>query len=113
MPKEQPLWQRLYTQPPLIDLARTVGYEGVPDPAFWDHYRALCKRYGQPAMDAAVREITAIDTPTTPAVARLPAAARPLCFQLLGPPRGDPGGARAQKSDPPLPPRNGPPGEAT
>ncbi len=98
MSKEHPLYLRLYREQHLIDLARLVGYQGVPDPEFWERCRELSTTHGYDKMKAAVDEIIAFDKTTTPAMARLTPQARKLCAQLLGtppeePPLGPPAGS--------------------
>jgi hypothetical protein len=84
--KRQPLVVRLYFQPPLYELARLIGYNGLPAPVAKEKLRALSERYGRAVMEAAVGELVEIDHGTEPPTARLTEAARKACWQLLGPP---------------------------
>jgi hypothetical protein len=84
--KRQPLVVRLYFQPPLYELARLIGYAGLPAPAAKEKLRSLSERYGRAVMEAAVGEIVRIDRTTEPPTARLTEEARKACWQLLGPP---------------------------
>jgi hypothetical protein len=84
--KRQPLGVRLYFQPPLYELARMIGYGGLPAPVAKEKIRPLSEKYGREAMEAAVGEIVQIDHSTDPPTARLTETARKACWQLLGPP---------------------------
>jgi hypothetical protein len=86
MAREQPLSVRLYFQPQLYELARAIGYEGLPVPAAREKVRELAERYGEQELLAAAKELIRIDPSTDPPTARLKEDVRKLCWQLLGPP---------------------------
>lgn len=86
--KLRPLYDRLFYQPHLTEVVRLLGYEGLPETTFWDHYRALSGKHGQEAMSSAVSEIVEFDKTQTPAVARLTEEARKLAGYVLGRPSG-------------------------
>jgi hypothetical protein len=95
MAREQPLSVRLYFQPQLYELARAIGYHGLPVPAAREQVRALAERYGEQDMRAAAKELIRIDPSTDPPTARLKEDVRKLCWQLLGPPPAPPEGRHA------------------
>jgi hypothetical protein len=84
--KRQPLVVRLYFHPPLFELARVIGYGGLPAPVAKEKIRPLAEKYGRAVMEAAVGELVQIDHSSDPPTARLTEAARKACWQLLGPP---------------------------
>ena len=86
MAREQPLSVRLYFQPHLYELARTIGYQGLPVPVAKEKVRALAERFGKEQMLAASKELIRIDPSTDPPTARLKDDVRKVCWQLLGPP---------------------------
>jgi hypothetical protein len=86
MPKDQPLWYRLYFHAPLYELARLVGYQGIPAPEGQEKVKELVEKYGLSTMKAAAAEIVTEDKTTNPPTVRLTEQARKLCWQLLGPP---------------------------
>jgi hypothetical protein len=86
MKKGKPLSVRLYFQPPLYELARAIGYRGLPLSEAREQMKRLVERFGREAMEAAAREVVRIDPSTDPPTARLTEAARKACGQLLGPP---------------------------
>lgn len=86
MPKDTPLWYKLYFHPPYYELARLIGYEGLPAPEVLRQARPLVERYGKDRMNEASRDLVRIDSRTDPPTARLTEEARRLCRQLLGPP---------------------------
>src|SRR4051812_4844960 len=86
MTKEQPLAVRLYFQPPLYELARLIGYAGLPVPEAQERVKAFAEKYGKETMAKAAEEIVRIDESTSPPTARLKDEARKACHQLLGPP---------------------------
>jgi hypothetical protein len=88
MAREQPLSVRLYFQPHLYELARAIGYQGLPVPAARERIRALADTYGKENLLAATKELVRIDPSTDPPTARLKEDVRKLCWQLLGPPPG-------------------------
>ena len=93
MAREQPLSVRLYFHPHLYELARALGYQGLPVPAAREKLRALADKYGKAKMRAASKELVRIDPSTDPPTARLKDDVRKLCWQLLGPPP-EPGAER-------------------
>jgi hypothetical protein len=86
VPKEQPLWYKLYYLPQYYELARILGYEGLPAPEAVRRAKPLLEKYGKSVMDQVSRDIVQIDGRTNPPTARLRDEARKLCRQLLGPP---------------------------
>lgn len=86
MNKQRPLSARLYEQPQLFELARIIGYTGMPLTDAQKAIEPLAKKYGKEVMAAAAEEIVRIDTTTNSPTARLTDQARKLCWQLLGPP---------------------------
>ena len=86
MPREQPLWYKLYYLPQYFELARIIGYDGLPAPEAARRAAPLLEKYGKPTMDQVSRELVRIDDRTDPPTARLSEEARQLCRQLLGPP---------------------------
>lgn len=86
MGREQPLSLRLYFQPHLYELARALGYQGLPVPAARERVRALAEKHGKERIQAASKELVRIDPSTDPPTARLRDEVRKLCWQLLGPP---------------------------
>ena len=89
MPREQPLWYKLYYLPHYFELARILGYDGLPTPEAVELARPLLEKYGKPTMDQVSRDIVRLDDRTDPPTARLSDEARKLCRQLLGPPQGE------------------------
>ena len=85
---EGPRWRRLYFEAPFFELARAVGYQGLPVPEARERIKALCERFGEPRVRAASAELIRIDTSTDPPTAQLTDEAHGLCRQLLGPPPG-------------------------
>ena len=86
MLKEQPLWYKLYYLPQYHQLARILGYEGLPAPEAVRRAKPLLEKYGKAKMDQVSHDIVHIDGRTNPPTARLTDEARKLCRQLLGPP---------------------------
>ena len=86
MPREQPLWYRLYYLPQYYELARVLSYDALPVPEAAARARPLLERFGKETMDRVSRDIVRIDDSTDPTTARLSDEARTLCRQLLGPP---------------------------
>ena len=86
MPREQPLWYKLYYLPQYFELARLIGYDGVPAPEAIRRAQPLLEKYGKATMDQVSHDIVRLDGRTDPPTARLSAEARKLCRQLLGPP---------------------------
>jgi hypothetical protein len=86
MTKEQPLYLRLYRQPQYYELARIVGYAGLSVSEAQVQSEPLLKQYGATEMNRVSQELLDIDQSATPPTARLKAAVRQLCWQLLGPP---------------------------
>jgi hypothetical protein len=84
--RKGPLVNRLYFQPALYQLARTIGYRVLSVPAEKELIKPLAERYGKERMLAAARDIVHIDSSTDPPTARLTDEVRRLCWQLLGPP---------------------------
>jgi hypothetical protein len=86
MSREPPLVMRLYQRPPLAELARLVGYDGIQLAELQAKVEPLGAAHGKGVVQAAFDEIAYIDNTASPPVARLKVHVRPLCFQLLGPP---------------------------
>ena len=86
MSRVQPLWYKLYYLPQYFELARILGYDGLPAPEAIGRARPLLEKYGKATMDQVSRDIVRLDDTTDPPTARLSDEARKLCRQLLGPP---------------------------
>jgi hypothetical protein len=83
---KDPLVIRLYFHPPLYELARVVGYLGLPLEEARQQLRPLEEKYGREAMQKAADELLHIDTSAEPHTVQLTDEARSCCWQLLGPP---------------------------
>ncbi len=86
MSRVQPLWYKLYYLPQYFELARILGYDGLPAPEAVERAKPLLEKYGKATMDQVSRDIVRLDDRTEPPTARLSAEARKLCRQILGPP---------------------------
>ena len=102
-----PLINRLYQEPALYELARLVGYDGLPVPKAKERLEAMCKTYTKEIMSAAAEDIVRVDATTDPPTARLKDEARKACFMLLGPPPESPVYERMY-GPPPAEPKNEP-----
>ena|ERR1700732_404353 len=81
MTKEQPLYLRLYFEPQFTDLARIVGYDGLPEDQR-DKALPLLEKYGRQKMDEAQRLL--LDNDKDAKRYTLKPEVRKLCVQLLG-----------------------------
>ncbi len=86
MARVQPLWYKLYYLPQYFEMARILGYDGLPAPEAVERARPLLEKYGKAVMDQVSCDIVRLDDRTDPPTARLSEEARKLCRQLLGPP---------------------------
>jgi hypothetical protein len=86
VPREQPLWYRLYYLPQYYELARILGYDALPVAEAAARARPLLERFGKETMDRVSRDMVHLDDSASPPTARLSDEARRLCRQLLGPP---------------------------
>lgn len=110
MAKEQPLYLRLYREEPLYELARLVGYQGLPMPEAQEKIKPLIGKHGKQTMADAAERIVRIDPSTNPPTARLTDEARKACWQLLGPPPEHPEYERFHSPEPWCPPWRQPAG---
>jgi hypothetical protein len=78
----EPLVMRLYTQPWMYELARTVSYGGVRPGDLKPVVADLAARHGDGKAAPALHELTCLDRETGLTV--LTCYARKLCGQLLG-----------------------------
>jgi hypothetical protein len=90
MARREPLVVRLYFEPPLYELARLIGYEGLPVEEARQLVKAFEERHGREAMKAAEAEIVRIDDQAQPPRAVLTDECLKFCGQLLGPRPGHP-----------------------
>jgi hypothetical protein len=90
----QPLWYRLYSRQPYIELARAIGWRGLPLPEARRQVKRLEEQFGRKAMEEAA-EIVAVDPSQDPPWVRLSEECRKHCGALLGPPPA-PGEAPAE-----------------
>ena len=94
---QQPLYLRLYSHPPLYDLARVIGYRTLPLEEAKRLVKELEGRHGRKAVAEAAKAIVSVDPTTQPPTVRLTDEALRLCWQLLGPPAHDaPAGGRGR-----------------
>ena len=77
-----PLWERLYFRQQYIDLARLIGYEGLPLAEAQAGIKELGKTHDKEKLVKACEDLLDI----TADFVRLKTTTRKLCFQLLGPP---------------------------
>jgi hypothetical protein len=111
MPRKEPLVMRLYSEPPLYEVARLVSYGGVTTDDLRDRLKPLAERYGTGAIALALSELTMTDEKTGLTVLR--PEARRRCGQLLGPAPEDPdyedywqGREKPAHHQPPVPPNH-------
>jgi hypothetical protein len=90
MARREPLVLRLYFHPPLYELARLIGYAGLPLDEARQLVQPLRERHGRAAMKAAEAEIVRIDDQAQPPRVVLTEECKRVCRQLLGPPPGPP-----------------------
>jgi hypothetical protein len=83
MRNEPPLYIRLYREAHLFELARIVGYDGLPEEER-DKALPLLEKYGRQKMDEAQRLL--LDNDKDAKRYTLKPDVRKLCWQLLGPP---------------------------
>src|SRR4051812_4161846 len=82
MQKERPLYDRMYTDPLLIELTRKVGYLGFPLRELADHLRELVQKHGVKKLSLALTELATYRNNRV----MLNEKARKTAFQLLGVP---------------------------
>jgi hypothetical protein len=80
--KEEPLAIRLYFQPCLYELARVVGYEGIPEAELDAKLKVLREAHGEEKVAKALHDLTEEDEKRGLIVLKL--EVRWLCRQLLG-----------------------------
>jgi hypothetical protein len=85
---KDPLHLRLYFDPVYAEVARMIGYGGLPLPEAREKAEALAGRFPKTKIQAAAEAISRLDQTTNPPTMRLTDEARRLCWQLLGPPPG-------------------------
>lgn len=81
MPK--PLSIRLYQDPCLFELAKLIGYQGIPYPIGREETERLNAKYGKEKIIKAADELLEYDKDTK--FAKLKSNVRVFCRQLLGP----------------------------
>src|SRR4051812_282849 len=81
MPKDDPLYLRLYRDPLLIDLTRAIGYLGFPARELAHRLGELARQHGAQKLSLALREIVTFEGGRV----MLNLKARKLAWQLLGP----------------------------
>lgn len=91
MPKERPLWHRLYFDPVYTAVARVIGYEGFYYREMEEKLQPLYDRFDKVRVESAVYYLATYEGQMTVNPKPLvPVSLRPnvrkLCFQLLGPP---------------------------
>lgn len=104
MAKEQPLWLRLYFDPVYTEVVRLVGYGGFPEDEVEKRIEPLVQRFGHGEVESALWRLTTYRKPECGPTVRLGLDVKPLCWQLLGPPREHPEYAHAKSADPWCPP---------
>lgn len=83
--EKQPLYLRLYSQEPLIELTRAIGYRDVPLEEGQSLMQGLIEKFGKDAMKAASDELVEVTIVNGDQIARLKPNVRQLAHQLLGP----------------------------
>jgi hypothetical protein len=82
MPK-QTLSDKLYFDPSYAELAKVVGYMGIPYPTWCDEHERLNAKHGEARIMAVADEL--IEHDSTTKMVKLKDGVRKLCRQLLGP----------------------------
>jgi hypothetical protein len=78
---KMPLWERLYFRQHYIEIARLIGYEGLPLATAQAGIKELGKTHDKEKLVKACEDLLDI----TADFVRLKTTTRKLCFQLLGP----------------------------
>jgi hypothetical protein len=91
MPKERPLWYKLYFDEVYTEIARIIGYRGTTYRTMMKALEPLESRFGKQRVQSAAYHIVTYEgqmtcNPKPLASVNLRPDVRRLCWQLLGPP---------------------------
>ncbi len=84
MPKEKPLWEKMYFQETYTELTRAIGYQEIPVEEVWTRINQLSERFGKEAVVAASGELVEVVEQGKSTIVRLRPHVRRLAWQLLG-----------------------------
>ncbi len=85
MPKEKPLWEKMYFQEAYTEMTRAIGYGEVSAEQASERVRKLVERFGKEIMKAAsVELVDIVEQRGTSPIVRLKPHVRKLAWQLLG-----------------------------
>jgi hypothetical protein len=84
---------RLYFDPAYAEMARAIGYAGIPLPEAKKKIESLAKRFSREKLVTVIEDIARIEGPNGnnhEGAVYLTEEAKKLCWQMLGPPPGHP-----------------------